>query len=178
MSCTRRGRCGRLSSDVIAIELCWPGVSVWPHCTFCLPQNPITLKLVSQVRPEPNSKSQASLDRLFLDAGRVAAIARGVEEIALLPDPVGRVLARFQPKNGLTIERVSTPLGVIGVIYESRPNVTADAGALSSRASALFTSERSELFSWSSVLGTTVLGPRSGARLRESSSRGRPRPRP
>ncbi len=70
------------------------------------------------------------LDRLTLDPARVEAIARGLEEIADLPDPVGRVLATFERPNGLKIERVSTPLGVIGVIYESRPNVTADAGAL------------------------------------------------
>ncbi|BDV33955.1 glutamate-5-semialdehyde dehydrogenase [Methylocystis iwaonis] len=70
------------------------------------------------------------IDRLTLDPGRVEAIARGVEEIADLPDPVGRLLARFERPNGLVIERVATPLGVIGVIYESRPNVTADAGAL------------------------------------------------
>jgi len=72
----------------------------------------------------------AFLDRLTLDAPRIEAIARAVEEIAALPDPVGRVLARFERPNGLLIERVATPLGVIGVIYESRPNVTADAGAL------------------------------------------------
>ncbi len=70
------------------------------------------------------------IDRLTLDPGRVEAVARGVEEIADLADPVGRLLARFERPNGLMIERVSTPLGVIGVIYESRPNVTADAGAL------------------------------------------------
>ncbi len=70
------------------------------------------------------------LDRLTLDPARVEAIARGLEEIADLPDPVGRVLASFDRPNGLKIERVSTPLGVIGVIYESRPNVTADAGGL------------------------------------------------
>ncbi len=70
------------------------------------------------------------LDRLTLDPQRIEAMARGVEEIADLPDPVGRVLAVFERPNGLRIERVSTPLGVIGVIYESRPNVTADAGAL------------------------------------------------
>jgi glutamate-5-semialdehyde dehydrogenase len=72
----------------------------------------------------------AFLDRLTLDGSRVEAMARGIEEIAELPDPVGRVLATFERPNGLRIERVSTPLGVIGVIYESRPNVTADAGAL------------------------------------------------
>jgi glutamate-5-semialdehyde dehydrogenase len=72
----------------------------------------------------------ALLDRLLLDAGRVEAMARGLEEIASLPDPVGRVLEIFERPNGLKIERVATPLGVVGVIYESRPNVTADAGAL------------------------------------------------
>ena len=72
----------------------------------------------------------AFLDRLALDDGRIEAIARGLEEVAALPDPVGRVLATFTRPNGLVIERVATPLGVVGVIYESRPNVTADAGAL------------------------------------------------
>ncbi len=72
----------------------------------------------------------AILDRLMLDAPRVEAIARSLEDIAALPDPVGRVLERFDRPNGLKIERVSTPLGVVGVIFESRPNVTADAGAL------------------------------------------------
>ena len=74
--------------------------------------------------------STAALDRLTLEPKRIEAMARGVEEIADLPDPVGRVLAVFERPNGLRIERVATPLGVIGVIYESRPNVTADAGAL------------------------------------------------
>ncbi len=70
------------------------------------------------------------IDRLTLNEARIEAIARGLEEVAALPDPVGRVLATFTRPNGLRIERVATPLGVIGVIYESRPNVTADAGAL------------------------------------------------
>ena len=72
----------------------------------------------------------AFLDRLALDSARIEQIARGVEDVAALPDPVGRVLASFERPNGLRIERVATPLGVVGVIYESRPNVTADAGAL------------------------------------------------
>jgi glutamate-5-semialdehyde dehydrogenase len=72
----------------------------------------------------------AFLDRLALDCARVEAMASGLDAIAALPDPVGRVLARFERPNGLSIERVATPLGVIGVIYESRPAVTADAGAL------------------------------------------------
>ena len=72
----------------------------------------------------------AFVDRLALDAGRVAGIASGLEAIAALPDPVDRVLARFERPNGLVIERVAVPLGVIGIVFESRPAVTADAGAL------------------------------------------------
>jgi len=70
------------------------------------------------------------IDRLTLDPKRVEAMAAGIDEIAALPDPVGTVLAEWDRPNGLHIERVRTPLGVIGIIYESRPNVTADAGAL------------------------------------------------
>jgi glutamate-5-semialdehyde dehydrogenase len=72
----------------------------------------------------------ARLDRLRLDGARLEAIARGIEAVIALPDPVGRVLGAWQRPNGLQIERISVPLGVIGIIYESRPNVTADAGAL------------------------------------------------
>lgn len=72
----------------------------------------------------------AARDRLTLDARRVAAMAQALTEIAALPDPVGRELARWQRPNGLDIARVAVPLGVIGIIYESRPNVTADAGGL------------------------------------------------
>jgi glutamate-5-semialdehyde dehydrogenase len=74
--------------------------------------------------------SPSMVDRLALDAKRVEAIARGLEDVAALPDPVGTSLARWSRPNGLDIERVRVPLGVIGIIYESRPNVTADAGAL------------------------------------------------
>ncbi|YBV96221.1 glutamate-5-semialdehyde dehydrogenase [Phyllobacteriaceae bacterium JZ32] len=72
----------------------------------------------------------AMLDRLKLDDARVRAMAGGVRVIAELKDPVGEVIAEWDRPNGLQIERVRTPIGVIGVIYESRPNVTADAGAL------------------------------------------------
>jgi len=72
----------------------------------------------------------ALIDRLVLDPARIEAIAAGLEAIAQLPDPVGRVLSAWDRPNGLKISRVAVPLGVIGVIYESRPNVTADAGAL------------------------------------------------
>lgn len=72
----------------------------------------------------------AFLDRLTLDEQRLHAIAKAVEDVAALADPVGRVLAEWTQPNGLHFERVATPLGVIGVIFESRPNVTADAAAL------------------------------------------------
>lgn len=70
------------------------------------------------------------LDRLMLDDARIAAMASGLEAIAELPDPLGKVLADWERPNGLRIQRVSVPLGVIGIIYESRPNVTADAAGL------------------------------------------------
>jgi glutamate-5-semialdehyde dehydrogenase len=70
------------------------------------------------------------VDRLTLNDARIEAMAQGIEVVAALPDPVGRELARWSRPNGLDIARVSTPIGVIGIIYESRPNVTADAGAL------------------------------------------------
>ncbi|TRA98873.1 glutamate-5-semialdehyde dehydrogenase [Rhizobium rhizogenes] len=70
------------------------------------------------------------IDRLTLNEARIAGIAEGIRSVAALADPVGEVIAAWDRPNGLKIERVRTPLGVIGVIYESRPNVTADAGAL------------------------------------------------
>ncbi|MUO79686.1 glutamate-5-semialdehyde dehydrogenase [Agrobacterium vitis] len=70
------------------------------------------------------------IDRLTLNEERITAMAKGLREVAELKDPVGEVIAAWERPNGLKIERVRTPLGVIGVIYESRPNVTADAGAL------------------------------------------------
>ena len=74
--------------------------------------------------------TDAMIDRLALDQKRIAAMANGLEEVAALPDPVGALMAEWQRPNGLAIQRVRVPLGVIGIIYESRPNVTADAGAL------------------------------------------------
>jgi glutamate-5-semialdehyde dehydrogenase len=79
---------------------------------------------------EERDLSAAMLDRLRLDPARIEVMARGLDDIAALPDPVGRTLAEWVRPNGLRIARVSVPLGVIGIIYESRPNVTADAGAL------------------------------------------------
>jgi glutamate-5-semialdehyde dehydrogenase len=77
-----------------------------------------------------NGQTAAFLDRGTLTEDRIEAIARALEDIVALDDPVGGIIAAWDRPNGLKIERVRTPLGVIGVIYESRPNVTADAGAL------------------------------------------------
>ena len=74
------------------------------------------------------------LDRLRLDEGRIAAMADGIRAVAALPDPIGKTLARTERENGLVIERVSVPMGVIAIIYESRPNVTSDAVALALKA--------------------------------------------
>jgi glutamate-5-semialdehyde dehydrogenase len=81
-------------------------------------------------KAKANGISPSMLDRLALDEKRIEAMAKGVEDVAALPDPVGRELSRWTRPNGLDISRVATPIGVIGIIYESRPNVTADAGAL------------------------------------------------
>ena len=70
------------------------------------------------------------LDRLALDDKRIEGMAEGLKQVALLPDPIGEVLDRFERPNGLKITKVRVPIGVIGIIYESRPNVTADAFSL------------------------------------------------
>src|SRR6516164_5073595 len=74
--------------------------------------------------------SAAMLDRLKLDDKRIAVMARGLREVAALPDPVGRVLDERTRPNGLELQKISTPIGVVVIIYESRPNVTADAASL------------------------------------------------
>lgn len=79
---------------------------------------------------ENQGLSSATLDRLALDPERLESMSAGLEAVAGLPDPVGRVLAEWDRPNGLHIQRIAVPLGVIGVIYESRPNVTADAAGL------------------------------------------------
>jgi glutamate-5-semialdehyde dehydrogenase len=83
---------------------------------------------------EKSGATAAFVDRLKLDPKRIASIADGIDTVAALTDPVGAVMAAWDRPNGMRIERVRVPLGVIGVIYESRPNVTADAGALSFKA--------------------------------------------
>lgn len=77
-----------------------------------------------------NGMADSLLDRLALSAERIAGMAQGVREVADLPDPIGTVQSEITRPNGLTIQRVSVPLGVIAVIFEARPNVTSDAAAL------------------------------------------------
>ena len=81
-----------------------------------------------------NALSPSMLDRLKLDPERIAGMAQGIREVRELPDPVGRVLSRVERPNGLRIEKTAVPMGVIGIIYESRPNVTSDAAALALKA--------------------------------------------
>ena len=82
-------------------------------------------------RAQANGLSAAMIDRLMLTPARIEAMAAGLDAVAGLPDPVGRMIDETSRPNGLRLQRVRVPLGVIGIIYESRPNVTADAGALS-----------------------------------------------
>ena len=77
-----------------------------------------------------NGMSQALLDRLKLDESRIRGIAAGVREVASLPDPVGRVLEETERPNGLRLVKVSVPMGVIGIIFEARPNVSVDSAVL------------------------------------------------
>ena len=83
---------------------------------------------------EERGLTKAMLDRLKLDPGRLESIAQAVEKVAELPDPVGQVIDESEPPSGLRLSRVRVPIGLIGIIYESRPNVTADAAALCVRA--------------------------------------------
>ena len=118
---------------------------------------------------ERRGTTPAFLDRLLLDEKRVEGMAKGLEDIAALPDPVGRTLARFTRPNGLVIERVATPLGVIGVIYESRPAVTADAGALCLKAgNAAILRGGSESFHSASLIHACLIAGLRGAGLPEA----------
>lgn len=81
-----------------------------------------------------NNMSESLVDRLMLNKDRIEGMAKGIEDVIKLPDPVGRVLWETERPNGLEIQRVSVPLGVVGIIYEARPNVTSDAAALSIKA--------------------------------------------
>ena len=80
------------------------------------------------------SISDVMLDRLALSDSRIASMAQGMRQVAALPDPVGQVLRTVERPNGLRIEKTAVPMGVIAIIYESRPNVTSDAAALALKA--------------------------------------------
>ena len=82
------------------------------------------------VEENKDKLTSATLDRLVLDEKRIKSMCEGLEDISRLDDPIGKILDKWDRPNGLKIEKVSIPLGVIGVIYESRPNVSADAAGL------------------------------------------------
>lgn len=117
----------------------------------------LTANAADMVFGRDKGLSDAMLDRLELDADRIEAIAQSIEIVADLPDPIGKELARWRRPNGLDIARVAVPLGVIGIIYESRPNVTADAGALCFRSgNAAILRCGSESLNSSGVLVSTI----------------------
>src|SRR6266566_5017730 len=111
----------------------------------------------------------AFIDRLRLDDKRIAAMAKGVDTVAALPDPVGTVISGWDRPNGMRIERVRVPLGVIGIIYESRPNVTADAGALGLKAgNAVILRGGSDSFRSSHAIHAAIAAGLSGAGVPET----------
>ena len=115
---------------------------------------------------EEKGLSAALMDRLLLTPERIEAMARGLEDVAALPDPLGKVLAEWDRPNGLKIARVSVPLGVIGIIYESRPNVTADAGGLCLKAgNAAILRGGSESFHSSTIIAECLRAGLTGAGL-------------
>lgn len=97
-------------------------------------QEDILLANAEDMAAAAQTLSPAMLDRLRLDSDRIAGMAQGIREVRELPDPVGRVLSLVERPNGLLIEKTAVPMGVIGIIYESRPNVTSDAAALALKA--------------------------------------------
>ena len=115
---------------------------------------------------EAKGISKAFLDRLLLTDARIDGIIEGLKVIADLPDPIGASMARWDRPNGLNIERIRTPLGVIGVIFESRPNVTADAGALCIKSgNAVILRGGSDSFHSSQAIVDCMLGGLHAARL-------------
>jgi glutamate-5-semialdehyde dehydrogenase len=118
---------------------------------------------------ETAGATMAFVDRLRLDENRVAAMADGVDIVAALPDPVGTVISGWDRPNGMRIERVRVPLGVIGIIYESRPNVTADAGALGLKAgNAIILRGGSDSFRSSAAIHAAIAAGLSGAGVPET----------
>jgi glutamate-5-semialdehyde dehydrogenase len=118
---------------------------------------------------EKAGATSAFIDRLRLDEKRVAAMADGVDTVAALPDPVGAVISGWDRPNGMHIEQVRVPLGVIGIIYESRPNVTADAAALGLKAgNAVILRGGSDSFRSSQAIHAAIAAGLSGAGVPET----------
>jgi len=118
---------------------------------------------------EKAGATAAFIDRLRLDEKRIAAMADGVDIVAALPDPVGTVISGWDRPNGMRIEQVRVPLGVIGIIYESRPNVTADAGALGLKAgNAVILRGGSDSFRSSRAIHAAIAAGLSGAGVPET----------
>ncbi len=112
--------------------------------------------------------TDAFIDRLILDESRIEAMAQGLEDVAMLDDPIGATMAEWERPNGLRIARVRVPLGVIGIIYESRPNVTADAGGLCLKSgNAAILRGGSESFGSSRLIGECLRQGLAGAGLPE-----------
>jgi len=108
--------------DGVLLEL---ADQLMPHADYLLEENE---KDVEYARRQGLSK--AMLDRLTLDEAKIDEMAKGLREVAALPDPVGKITSMWRRPNGLMVGRMRIPLGVIGIIYESRPNVTVEAAAL------------------------------------------------
>jgi glutamate-5-semialdehyde dehydrogenase len=127
------GRRARAAAHVLARTPAGAKTKALGAAAASIRANAETIKAANRLDMDDGRKKSLSnslLDRLELTDSRIDAMAKGIEEVAALPDPVGQVMAAWTRPNGLAIERVRTPLGVVGIIYESRPNVTADAGAL------------------------------------------------
>ncbi len=121
--------------------------------------------------------TEAARDRLALDTGRIDAIAAGMETVASLPDPIGRTLAGWTRPNGLAIRRVAVPIGVIGMIYESRPNVGADAAALTIKSgNAVILRGGSDSFRTSSAIAGAIAAGLTAAGLPQAAVQGAPTP--
>lgn len=127
------GRRARLAADALRTASPETRTAALTACAEALRDHAdaiLTANAEDVERARASGLSEALIDRLSLTPARVGAIAAAVAEVATLPDPLGRELARWDRPNGLDIARVSTPIGVLAIIYESRPNVTADAAAL------------------------------------------------
>lgn len=130
---TAMGKAARRAASELALTTAEQRVAALQGAAAAIRANRDAITAANHADMQAGSEkglSSAMLDRLLLNDARIEAMASGLETVAELPDPLTRVLAEWQRPNGLTIRRVAVPLGVIGIIYESRPNVTADAAGL------------------------------------------------